>query len=309
MVSSASLCAASLALSPVAAASPGPGAGIVASADAFAETLRAQEPVTPESANSARFGVEQEGKQLSDAGAFDQAAELYWTKGVELKDPVLIIDSAEALRDKAAAERSIPAAEAAVERVAPALDMLYFLRDGATSEDWQPIAPEYVVTVIDRGEALITDAEALIAEIEAEQKAAAEAAAAPVDEGERERKPAKPGRGLIAGGAASLVVGAGGLVLGVTGLGLGARAQSTVENPIVYAEQHREAELQGRNANVMAGVGLALGGVGVILGATLLALGLKKRNAAGSEPSEAVEARVAPIWLEGGAGVGLSGSF
>jgi hypothetical protein len=308
MVGSASLCAVCLTLSPVARASPGASDEIV---DATHEALRAQEPVTPESANSARFGVEQEGKQLSDAGAFDQAAELYWTKGVELKDPVLIIDSAEALRDKAATERSIPAAEAAIERVAPALDMLYFLRDGATSDNWQPIAPEYVATVIDRGEALITDAEAVITEIEAEQAAAAEAATEPVDEGKGERKPGKPGAGLIAGGAAGLVVGAGGLALGVAGLGLGARAQSTVENPTVYAKEHREAESQGRNANVMAGVGLALGGVGLILGATLLALGLKKRKAAGgsSEPSEAVEARVAPIWLQGGAGVGVSGSF
>ena len=150
--------------------------------------------ISPESANTARFGVEQEGEGLVARGAFAEAAELYWREGVQLKDPVLILDSAEALRDGAAAERSIDGANAAIERVAPALDMLYFLREGATSSAWQPIAPEYLDTVIARGEALVDDANALIREIEAEQQAAADAAAAPVESQQADPQ-VRPSRG------------------------------------------------------------------------------------------------------------------
>ncbi|HLT37366.1 MAG TPA: hypothetical protein VK034_13830 [Enhygromyxa sp.] len=267
--------------------------------------------VTPESASNARFGVEQQGKVLSDRGDFDQAAELYWREGVRLKDPVLILDSAEALRDRAAAERSIDAARSAIDRAAPALDMLYYLRDSSTSAAWQPVAPEYVGTVITRAESLITDAEALIAAIEDEQRKAAEAALTSDDPGKtrRERGPAKPGTGLIAAGSAVLVVGLGGAGLGVAGLALGARAQSEVEDPLVYEPEHSAAEQRGKSANVLAGVGLALAGVGVSAGVALIVLGIKKRKQAG----DGAAAMVVPIWFsdghEGGAGLGLVGRF
>src|SRR5690606_13338517 len=83
--------------------------------------------VTPGAASNARLGVAREGKGLSARGDFDQAAALYWREGGRLKGPVLILDSAEALRDRAAAERSIDAARSAIDRAAPALDMLYYL--------------------------------------------------------------------------------------------------------------------------------------------------------------------------------------
>jgi hypothetical protein len=262
------------------------------------------EDVTPESANTARFGVEQQGKQLADSGAYQQAAELYWTKGVELKDPVLIIDAAEAWRDLARAERSIEAAQTAIDRIQTARDMLYFLRDGATSSRWQPIAPEYVNTVIERAESLVADANALIAEIEAEQQAAAEAAAAPPEEPQKKRGPAKPGTGLIIGGSAALVVGVGGAALGVAGLALGARAQAQVEDPTVYEPEHSAAEARGRQANVLTGVGLALGAVGVGVGAALIVIGLKKRK-----QSNTSSAMLVPSVGPAGAGLHLVGSF
>ncbi len=261
--------------------------------------------ITPESANSARFGVEQEGKQLVDRGAYEQAAELYWREGVRLKDPVLILDSAEALRDQAAAERSIDAARSAIDRAAPALDMLYFLRDGATSSAWQPIAPEYVDTVLTRAQTLVRDAEALIREIEAEQAAAERAAAAPVEDKKR-RGPAKPGTGLIAGGSAALIIGLGGAGLGIAGLAIGAQAQAQVEDPLVYEPEHSEAEVRGQNANVLAGVGLALAGVGVGVGVALIAVGVKKRKRGGGGEAEAA---LVPVWFGDGGGVGLVGKF
>ena len=89
--------------------------------------------ITPDTANSARFGIEQEGQRLSASGSYEQAAALYWQKGVELKDPVLIIDAGEAWLAQAKAQRSSEAAQAAIDHTAVALDMLYYLRDGATS--------------------------------------------------------------------------------------------------------------------------------------------------------------------------------
>jgi hypothetical protein len=252
--------------------------------------------VTPDSANSARFGVEQEGKQLSDRGAFEQAADLYWREGLRLKDPVLLIDSAEALRDQAAAERSIDAARTALDRIAPALDMLYYLRDGSISAAWQPVAPEYVGTVLARAEALVTDVQALIAAIEDEQRNPV-ADSGLVEPDKQKRGPAKPGTVLIAAGGGALAVGLGGAGLGVAGLALGARAQSEVEDPLVYEPEHSAAEQRGQRANVLAGVGLAVAGVGVGAGVALIMLGLKKRKQAdGQSRSEArSEAAVFPI--------------
>ena len=260
--------------------------------------------VTPDSANSARFGVEQQGKPLTDNGAFAEAAELYWREGVRLKDPVLILDSAEALRDQAAADRSIEVAQSAIDRVAPALDMLHYLRDSSTSAAWQPVAAEYVDVVLRRAEALITDAQTLIATIEEEQRKAAEAAAAPAEPEKQARGPAKPGTGLIAAGSVSLVIGLGGAGLGAAGLLLGVQAQADVEDPLVYEPEHSEAEQRGQTANLLAGVGFAVAGVGVSVGIALLVVGVKKRKQAAP-----IETALVPVWLEHGGGVGLVGRF
>src|SRR5690242_18030330 len=79
--------------------------------DPVHESLAAFEDITPDTANAARFGVEQEGQQLSGSGNHQQAAELYWQKGIELKDPVLIVDAGEAWIEQARAQRSIDAAQ------------------------------------------------------------------------------------------------------------------------------------------------------------------------------------------------------
>ena len=127
------------------------------------------------------------------------------------------------------------------------------------------------------------------------------------DKPRRERGPAKPGTGLIAAGSAALVVGLGGAGLGVAGLLLGARAQSDVEDPLVYEPEHSAAEARGQNANVLAGVGMAIAGVGVGAGVALIVIGLKKRKQAGSTAQ--AQTIVVPIWHEGGAGLGVAGRF
>lgn len=262
--------------------------------------------ITPDSANAARFSIEQQGQQLGASGNHRQAAELYWQKGIELKDPVLIIDAAEAWRAHARSERSIEAAQTAGTQAAVALDMLYFLRDGATSSAWQPVAPEHLGTLIARAQTVVTDAQALIAEIEAEQARAAEAANAPAEDPKKKRGPAKPGTGLIAGGSTALVLGLGGAGLAVTGLLLGAQAQADVEDPLVYEPEHSAAEGRGRTANVLAGVGIGVGAVGIGVGVALISVGVKKRKAAGSTTAHVMPV---PMLSSHGGGLGLAGRF
>jgi hypothetical protein len=264
------------------------------------------EDVTPDSANAARFGIEQQGQQLGASGNHRQAAELYWRKGVELKDPVLIVDAGEAWREHARSQRSIEAAQTAIVQVQVALDMLYFLRDGATSSAWQPVAPEHLAVLIERAQTVVRDAQALIAEIEAEQQRALEAANAPVEPPPK-RGPAKPGTGRIAGGSAALVIGLGGAGLGAAGLVLGAQAQAEVEDPLVYPPEHSAAEARGRSANVLAGVGLGVAALGVSVGVALIASGVKKRKQAGSTTAK----MLVPVPMIGpsGGGLGLAGRF
>ena len=258
------------------------------------------DPVTPDSANAARFDVEQQGQRLSAAGAHDQAAQLYWQRGIELKDPILIIDAGEAWREHAKAKRSIEAAQTAINHTLVALDMLFYLRDSSVSENWQPLASSHVHVAIARAQSTISDAQALIAEIEAEQDAANQPP--PVEE-----RKLKPGTGLIAGGSAAIVIGLGGAGLGVGGLLMGAAAQADVEDPLVYEPEHGQAEARGRRGNTFAGVGLALAGVGVGVGAALIAIGVKKRKAAG--PAAGSEAVLIPSVGPQGAGLVLVGRF
>ncbi|KIG15618.1 hypothetical protein DB30_05366 [Enhygromyxa salina] len=269
--------------------------------------------ITPDSANSARFDIEQQGQQLSESGAYEQAAELYWSKGIELADPVLIVAAAETWQQQAATERSIVAAQTAIDRVQLALDMLYFLRDSASSASWQPLAPEHLPVVINRARAVVTNSEALIAKIEAEQAAAAEAAAAPEQPPRKQRGPAKPGTGLIAGGSAAIVLGLGGAGLGVAGLVLGGQAQADVEDPTVYEPEHSEAQARGRTANTLAGVGVGVAVVGIVVGAALIAIGQKKRK---QSPSAATAQITPTLYCAGplgrdcaGAGLSIQGRF
>jgi hypothetical protein len=263
------------------------------------------EDITPDSANSARFGIEQQGQRLSASGSHQQAAELYWQKGIELKDPVLIVDAGESWREHARSQRSIEAAQTAIVQVSVALDMLYFLRDGATTSAWQPVAPEHLGTLIERAQTVVRDAQALISEIEAEQQRAAASANAPVEE-PRERERAKPGTGLVIGGSAALVIGLGGAGLAATGLVLGAQAQADVEDPLVYEPEHSDAEARGRSANVLAGVGIGVGAVGVGLGIALIVKGVKKRKQAGPSTAEVLPV---PMIGPGGGGIGFVGRF
>lgn len=285
---------------------PSPSHPLIVAAHAeYAPARLALADITPDSANAARFGIEQQGQQLSASGNHKRAAELYWQKGVELKDPVLIVDAGESWREHARSQRSIEAAQTAIVQASVALDMLYFLRDGATSSAWQPVAPHHVARLIDRAQSVVDDAQALIAELEAEQQRAAAAASAPAEQ-PRKRGPAKPGTGLMIGGSAALVIGLGGAGLAGAGLVLGAQAQTDVEDPLVYEPEHSAAEARGRTANVLAGVGIGVGAVGIAVGVALIVRGVKQRKQAGPTTASFVPA---PMIGPDGGGLGLVGRF
>jgi hypothetical protein len=256
--------------------------------------------ITPESTSSARFDVEREGQGMIGRGELQAASDLYWQKGIQLKDPVLVVGAAEQLRELSKRDRSIPAARSGLERLLLAFDMLYFLRDSATASAWQPLDAGQITTVLDRAQRVQTELQQLIAEIEAEEAAAA--VPPPVED---ERK-LGPGTGMIIGGTVAIVLGLGAGGMGAAGLAIGYSAQQDVEDPLVYEDEHRAAEQRGRTGNVLAGVGFALAGVGVAAGAALLVLGMKKRKAASREERAWVPA---PLLLRDGAGIGIWGRF
>jgi hypothetical protein len=265
-----------------------------------ARTHAGEPDITPESTSAARFDVEREGQGLIGRGELQAASDLYWQQGIQLKDPVLIVGAAEQLRELSKRDRSIPAAKSGLERLLLAFDLLYFLRDSATSSAWQPLEGGQITTVLDRAQRVQNELQQLIAEIEAEQAAAA--APPPVED---ERK-LGPGMGMIIGGTAALVLGLGAGGMGAAGLAIGYSAQQDVEDPLVYEQDHRAAEQRGRTGNVLAGVGFGLAGIGVAAGVALLVLGTKKRKAASHEERAWVPA---PLLLREGAGIGVWGRF
>ena len=117
----------------------------------------------------------------------------------------------------------------------------------------------------------------------------------------------KPGTGLIAGGAASIVIGLGSVGLMGAGLAIGASTQREAEAldlPAQNAELDR-LDRKGANANIMAYVGGALAAVGVGVGIGLLIVGVKKRKAAGEPAEEQASMMIVPHRI----GLGLVGRF
>ncbi len=132
----------------------------------------------------------------------------------------------------------------------------------------------------------ITEIEGLLTKIE--EKTDEPASSEPADNGEgRDRgskpakKPAKPGTGFIAGGAALMVVGAGGIGLMGYGLSAGAKAESDGEKLAGTSPtdaQIAAIEDDGKLGNTLAIVGGVVGGLGLAGGAALIGLGVKKRQ-------------------------------
>lgn len=260
--------------------------------------------MTPEDAAERRASVQQQGQQMVSAGELTAATILYDGAAQTDGDPVLFLDSADTYLEIAKKDREIASAETAKMRAQTAQDILYFHLDSSADPDWRLVETEDVSGLLARAGALIDDADATIAEIEAEQEAGLAPEAAP------KRRPKGNGRGLRIAGVGFMGLGAAGLGLGVAGLAIGGINQNRVDDPAVYGSEFDEFDAKGRRGNVIAGVGLAVGGVALALGVTLFVIGKRRGSKAGSAPAPSdSDDQASMAIVPTGRGLALTGRF
>jgi len=254
--------------------------------------------ITPADAAQKRAEAEVRGNALAATGEAIAAGIEFDNAASELGDPVLYLDAGEAYLKGCETSRNKELAEASIERGKIALDILYFHLDTAADKDFRLVEATEIPALIVRAQKLVEDSEALIAEIEAEEAAAA---AAPV-ETEEAPKTKKPGRGAKIAGAVLIGAGVVGLGVGGAGIALGVRHQQTAESPIVYGEAYDEVAAKGKRANTMAYVGVSLGLV--LVGAGIAALVVSKKKKGKSDKYSVV-----PSFDRRNAGVAVVGRF
>ena len=223
------------------------------------------------------------------------AIERLATEGYRLKDPLLLLESAErALSRSGEGSSEAPLLEA-LPHVAVALDMLHFLGSDRSRKAWRPVAAEDVDPAIARAEALEEELKAKIQEIEDARAAALVAAQAP---------PPATGKGRITSGAVMLTLGVSGAAVAATGLILGRQAQSKVDDPAIYGNVWDDWDRKGRNANMVAYIGAGVAGLGLAVGIPLLVSGVRAKKRAG-QGDRAASLRLLPS----PGGVALMGRF
>lgn len=234
----------------------------------------------PEDAAQAREGIVETVEMLPPGAAVERLA----TEGYRLKDPLLLLESAErALARAEAATDEGPLLEA-LPHVAVALDMLHFLGSDRSRRAWRPVAPEDVDAAIARAEALEGDLKAKIQELQDARAAALVAAQAP---------PPASGKGRITSGAVMLTLGVSGAAVAATGLILGRQAQSKVDDPAIYGNVWDDWDRKGRNANMVAYIGAGVAGLGLAVGIPLLVSGVRAKKRA-TQDDRAASLRVLP---------------
>ena len=143
--------------------------------------------------------------------------------------------------------------------------------------------------------------------IDAELQAAAEREAAAEEDQRQSEKTLEPGQGMIVTGAVLTGLGVAGLGVMVTGMVIGNGANDIDDIPTNDLNAREARFDRGRMGNALALAGGLGGAVLVGTGVALLAVGVKKKRAAGEE--EKPEVSVVPALAPGFAGVGLSGRF
>lgn len=240
---------------------------------------KSKDGLTPEQAADRRMPVQEQGRQMIEAGELTAATILYDNAAQTQGDPVLYLDAGEVHLRIADEERDISAAEMAKLQGQTSQDILYFHLDSASDPDYRQVTDDEISGLLARAGQLIDNADALIAEIQAEQ----EAVVAPAEETKR---PKGDGRGLRLAGIGLMALGGAGLVAGIAGLAIGRVNQKQVDDPTVYGPRFDEFDSKGRRGNVIAGVGLAVGGVALAAGVTLFIIGKRRQ---GSAPSKELE--------------------
>ena len=111
----------------------------------------------PEDAAQAREGIVETVEMLPPGAAVERLA----TEGYRLKDPLLLLESAERALARAEASTDEGPLLEALPHVAVALDMLHFLGSDRSRKAWRPVAPEDVEAAIARAEASRMDSGAM----------------------------------------------------------------------------------------------------------------------------------------------------
>jgi hypothetical protein len=274
--------------------------------------------LTPETAEPKRQAIRDAAKPMIDSGDYAGAADKLESNAEQLGDPETMLEAAEARLEAAKKDRNVATAEASIETSKRALDILHFyaaVNNGEATSDWLVINPGDASGLIDRADGVVTQAEALIEEIEAENSK--KVAAGPGGDGKKKRKKRergekKPGTGMIAAGSIFTVVGVGGVSMVIAGTVISASKQNEVEKFMPGDPEVDDLDAAGKRANLIAYIGAGVAVVGVAVGLPLLILGVKKRKAGGGPPATATVRNslvVAPGFAPGTAALSLRGRF
>lgn len=262
--------------------------------------------MSPDKAAALRIAPQTNGSGMIDAGDAAGAGLAYDLAASEYGDPVLYLDAGEAYVIAAESEADTDFCDAAVERSAIALDLLYFSIDDSADAKFRMVETADVPKLIVRAQDLAVAAEAARQRI-------LDAQNAPVvtDEPQEKRKKGN-GKWMKIGGIGLASVGGALIVMGVVGLGMGAVNQSRADDPAVYGNEYDTVESKGERANLIAGLGFGIGGAAAIAGVTLYFVGkrrAKKAGAGGDKEEESIEdepiVRIAPTLN----GMAVSGRF
>lgn len=256
---------------------------------------------TPEQAADRRMPIQDQGRQMVEAGELTAATILYDGAATEQGDPILFLDAGDAYLEMAIVERDIASAEAAKERAYTAQDILYFHADEASDPDYRLVTEGEITPLLSRANELIGKADDTIAEIEAEQEALSAPPPAP-------EKAKGDGKGLRIAGIGFMALGVAGLGAGAAGLAIGQINQNRVNDDEVYGAEFDDFDARGRRGNLIAGVGLGVGGAALVAGVTLFIIGKRRGKKAGETDDSAPPPPPVAV-VPNGRGLSLVGRF
>lgn len=210
--------------------------------------------------------------------------------GEELGDPELFLAAAQLTLDEARRSRDTELAQEARATALICRDIALYLADDQNyaATDWKPVTLGRAAELAEFARSLLGEADRLEQEILAEREAAKSRRPAPVEE-DPKRRERRPGTGLIAGGSVALMIGAGGLGMIGAGVAIGQARQRDADalTPGDF-EGLEELDRQGAQANTIAFAGIGVATVGLAVGIALIAVGVKKRKAAGTSNESAL---------------------
>lgn len=274
--------------------------------------------LTPDDAEVKRQAIRDSVQSSKDAGDHAAVADGLERNAAQLGDPVTMLEASEARLEAAKKDRSTRTAEAAIETARVALDMLHFyaaVNNGDTASDWLVMEPGDAGGLVDRADGVVTEAEALVEDIESEDDGAV--ASGPGGDKKKKRKrrdkgEKKPGTGMIAAGSILTAVGVGGVSMVIAGTVMSAARQNEVEKLTPDDPEVDELDDQGRRANLIAYVGAGVAVAGLAVGLPLIIIGAKKRKQGKGPPATATTRSslvVAPAFGSGTAALSVRGRF